>query len=79
MKVKELIDSLSGEDQEAEVHVAYNYGDHWNTLVAPKVQYAEAVEIRWSDYHRMPRVVEDDEEEPNNDNKRAVVLFVSRR
>jgi hypothetical protein len=38
MLVKELIEELKFLDQEAEVHFEYNYGDHWRTSVAPRVQ-----------------------------------------
>ena len=37
MKVSDLIELLKMEDQDAEVHFQYNYGDHWRTQVAPKV------------------------------------------
>ena len=37
MQVKELIEMLQDMDQDAEVHYAYNYGDHWRTEVAPAV------------------------------------------
>ena len=37
MQVKDLIEQLKYLDQDAEVHFAYNYGDHWRTEVAPKV------------------------------------------
>ena len=37
MTVQELINLLQWQDPDAEVHFAYNYGDHWRTEVAPKV------------------------------------------
>jgi hypothetical protein len=75
MKVRELIEWLSGEDQDLDVHVAYNYGDHWHTTVAPKVQRVEEAAVTFSDYHRMPKVVEEDDEK--GDEARGVVLFTS--
>ena len=46
MQVKELIEQLKYMDQDAEVHFAYNYGDHWRTEVAPKVSQVSEV-ITW--------------------------------
>lgn len=61
MKVADLIEELKYMDPEAEVHFAYNYGDHWRTTVAPKVsQIGEGV-VEFSDYHRMDKLVEDDD------------------
>ena len=34
MKVQDLIDQLGNCDPEAEVMIAYNFGDHWDTKVA---------------------------------------------
>ena len=60
--VKELIEQLGYMDQDAEVHFSYNYGDHWRTQVAPKVGGVEEGVVKYSDYHRMDKI-EDDEEE----------------
>ena len=51
MQVKDLIEQLQGMNPEAEVHYAYNYGDHWRTEVAPKV----------SEYHRMDKMVDSED------------------
>lgn len=76
MKVRELIEWLSSEDQNAEVHIAYNYGDRSQTTVAPKVTRVEETPLRDSDYFRMPVVIEDNEEEGERDGDvQAVVLF----
>jgi len=57
MLVKELIESLKYMDQDAEVHFAYNYGDHWRTEVAPKVSRVSEGVVEFSDYHRMDKLV----------------------
>jgi len=79
VKVKQLIDWLHGEDQDAEVHIAYNYGDHHRTMVAPSVSRVEMNLIKDSDYFRMPTIVEDDEEPSDLDNdpsvRQAVIIF----
>jgi hypothetical protein len=62
MLVKELIESLKYMDQEAEVHFAYNYGDHWRTEVAPKVSQVSEGVVEYSDYHRMDKLVTDEDE-----------------
>ena len=62
MLVKELIESLQYMDQDAEVHFAYNYGDHWRTEVAPKISTVNEGVVEYSDYHRMDKVVENEED-----------------
>jgi len=61
MQVKKLIEMLQGMDQDAEVHFAYNYGDHWHTEVAPKVDRVDEGAVVYSDYHRMDKMVEPDD------------------
>jgi hypothetical protein len=73
VKVHELIDLLANEDPEAEVHIAYDYGDHWHTLVAPAVRRVEPAALAYSDYHRMPKVVDEGEDDDGGD--MPVVLF----
>jgi hypothetical protein len=48
-------------DPEAEVHFAYNYGDHWRTQVAPKVDSVGERVVEYSSYHSMDKIVEDDD------------------
>lgn len=62
MKVSELIEQLQYMDQDAEVHFAYNYGDHWRTEVAPAVRAVSEGVVEYSDYHRMDKVAEDYED-----------------
>jgi hypothetical protein len=67
-------------DAEAEVHFAYNYGDHWRTEVAPKISTVDEGVVEFSDYHRMDKMVDDedcyDEEtgDYKTDVRRVVVL-----
>ena len=82
MKVKELIQLLKDGDQEVEVHFAYNYGDHWHTMVAPKIKYLAELPVEFSDYHRMPKLVlagndMDDDEYNAWDAKEKVVVLSS--
>jgi len=60
MKVRDLIEELGFMDQDAEVHFAYNYGDHWRTEVAPKVDRVDEGKVVYSDYHRMDKIMEDE-------------------
>jgi len=62
MQVKELIEMLQDMDQDAEVHFSYNYGDHWRTEVAPKVDRVDEGAVVYSDYHRMDKIAEYDDE-----------------
>jgi hypothetical protein len=59
MTVQELIEQLQDMDQNAEVHFAYNYGDHWRTEVAPSVGRVDEGAVVYSEYHRMDKMVED--------------------
>ena len=61
MKVAELVEMLGYMDQEAEVHFAYNYGDHWRTQVAPKVDNVEQGVVEYSSYHSMDKIVDDED------------------
>jgi hypothetical protein len=61
MQVKELIEILSRYDQEADVHFAYGYGDHWRTQVAPAVSQVFDGVVEYSSYHQMDKLVEDED------------------
>jgi hypothetical protein len=74
MKVSQLIAQLQGMDPDAEVHYSYNYGDHWRTTVAPTVEQIDEACIKYSDYHRMHKVVDDYEEQGEEDTKTVVLL-----
>lgn len=61
MKVAELIEQLGLMDQDAEVHFSYNYGDHWHTRVAPRVDEVSEGVVARSEYHRMDKLVDDED------------------
>jgi hypothetical protein len=61
MKVTELIQLLYTMPAGAEVHFQYNYGDYWKTQVAPTIDRVELGKIKFSNYHNMHMVVEEDE------------------
>ena len=63
MKVRELIETLAGYEPDSEVHFSYNYGDHWRTTVAPKVTNVDELEVKWSSYHDMPKLIDDERDE----------------
>ena len=79
MQVKELIEQLQYMDQEAEVHFSYNYGDHWRTEVAPKVDRVDEGAVVYSDYHRMDKIAEYDDESEFDDEGREIVDETLRR
>ena len=79
MQVKELIEMLQDMDQDADVHFAYNYGDHWRTEVAPKVGRVDEGAVVYSDYHRMDKLVEDDGEGDFDDEGKEIVDESTRR
>ena len=78
MTVQELINLLQWQDPDAEVHFAYNYGDHWRTEVAPNVSNVREGVVEYSDYHRMDKIADedyDDEDEATVDSQRRVVVL----
>ena len=60
MNVAQLIEELQSMDQDAEVHFAYNYCDHWRTEVAPKVGSVCEGAVVYSEYHRMDKMLDAD-------------------
>jgi hypothetical protein len=78
MQVFQLIEQLMDLDPNAEVHFSYNYGDHWRTEVAPRVGSVLEGMVKYSEYHRMDRLVDEDEmyeEEGDFEGTRRVVVL----
>jgi hypothetical protein len=78
MKVKDLIEQLGYMDAEAEVHFSYNYGDHWRTEVAPTVDSVSEGLVKYSDYHSMDKLMDENdmyEEEGDYEGTRRVVVL----
>jgi hypothetical protein len=63
MTVKKLIDLLQDFDENMEVKFAYNFGDYWRTEVANDITEIDESQVRYSDYHRMDKVVDDENDE----------------
>ena len=63
MTVKKLIDLLQDFDENMEVKFAYNFGDYWGTEVASNITEIDESQVRYSDYHRMDKVVDDENDE----------------
>jgi hypothetical protein len=70
MTVQELIESLEGFDPNMEVKFAYNYGDYWGTKVASDIDYIDEGQVRYSEYHKMDKVVGEEDE-----NMKTVVIL----
>jgi len=78
MKVAQLIAELQRMDQEADVHFSYCYGDHWRTEVAPTVDSVKQGLVKYSDYHSMDRLMDEDEmieDEGDFEGTRRVVVL----
>ena len=78
MQVYQLIEQLMDLDPNAEVHFSYNYGDHWRTEVAPKVDSVLEGMVKYSEYHCMDRLLDEDEmyeEEGDFEGTRRVVVL----
>jgi hypothetical protein len=78
MQVFQLIEQLMELDPNAEVHFTYNYGDHWRTEVAPEVGSVLEGFVKYSDYHRMDKLMDEDqmyEDEGDMEGVRRVVVL----
>jgi len=78
MQVFQLIEQLMDMDPNAEVHFTYNYGDHWRTEVAPEVGSVLEGFVKYSDYHRMDKLMDEDqmyEDEGDMEGVRRVVVL----
>lgn len=63
MTVKELISTLEDFDPSMEVKFAYNFGDYWKTEVASNVRRVDEGTVKYSSYHRMDKVVDDEDDD----------------
>jgi len=63
MTVQELLDRMKdlahNGQGDKEVKFAYNYGDHWRTTVAESISTVNECQVKYSDYHGMDRIVEE--------------------
>ena len=71
MTKKELIEYLEDYDDNMEVHISYDYGDYWKTMVAPKITDVDLKMIKYSEYHRMNKIDIDGEDE---DVKEVIII-----
>lgn len=72
MKVSDLIERLRDFPEDSDVGFAYNYGDHWRTMVVAEPEEVDEMEVEYSDYHSMFRLT--DGIEIANEPKMMVVL-----
>ncbi len=78
MQVYQLIEQLEYLDANAEVHFSYNYGDHWNTNVAPTVDQVSMGVVKYSAYHSMDKLMDENEmyeDEGDFEGTRRVVVI----
>ena len=78
MQVKDLIEKLQSMNPDAEVHFSYNYGDHWHTEVAPTVSSVDEGVVKYSAYHNMDKLMDENEmyeEEGDLEGTRRVVVI----
>lgn len=76
MLVHELVAQLLEQNQDAKVHFAYNYGDHWNTEVAPVVCDVSAGVVAFSEYHSMPKVIDEDDIDAEGEEVNQEVVII---
>ena len=61
MKVSDLIDLLKDFDPNLEVHFAYPSNDYWRTELAPTVDTVGDGFVKYSTYHSMHKMLDEDE------------------
>jgi hypothetical protein len=67
--VEELINELksmvdSGDvDNDTKVAFSYNFGDHWNSVVAKTITDIDIQQVEYSSYHGMDKIVEDGDDD----------------
>ena len=75
MTVRELIERLKQENPDDEVHYSYSSGDYWGTTISREVESVELGQVKYSEYHRTYKVVEDEfEEDPETEIKPVLIL-----
>jgi len=74
MKVAELIEVLQGYPADMEVHMAYGSGDYWRTVLAPAVTQISEGAVKYTEYHRMDKLVELDDDEMDSDARTVLIL-----
>ena len=70
MTVNELKEYLEQFDGETEVKLSYSSGDYWRTQVAKDIRSVKEGYTKYSDYHGMDKIDEDEDE----DSKLVVLL-----
>ena len=78
MQVKDLIEQLQSMNPVAEVHFTYCYGDHWRTQVAPTVDLVQEGLVKYSAYHSMDKLMDENEmheDEGDYEGTRRVVVI----
>ena len=72
MTVQELIEKLQQMPDDMEVKIGYDYGDYWNTSVCGYIGSVDILDVKFSDYHRMDKILDwDSDDQPE---KQIVVL-----
>lgn len=77
MTVSELIRQLEDYDGDSEVMISAPSHDYWGTQLANEVRECDIATVRYSEYHRTNKVVEDDsdsEYENTADDKQVVLI-----
>jgi hypothetical protein len=71
--ISELTDLRDNSNEDMEVYFSYDYGDHCHTKVTNEVSSIEINDVRYSDYHNMFKLVED--EDGDSENKKSVIIL----
>lgn len=75
MTVRELINELNCYPDDMEVEIAYSSHDYWKTIVCKDIKDVDKGYVKYSDYHRLDKLIDiDDEDEEDNDKREVLIL-----
>lgn len=65
MTVEQVISELEQFPMDMEVKFSYNFGDYWKTEVASDINSIDVKLVKYSSYHNMDKIAEDEEDDLN--------------
>lgn len=75
-QLKQQLEAMEAEGYgETPVYYTYNYGDHWRTTVAARINAVESALVEHSEYHNMMKVVHDEDDVDTTKATEAIVLL----
>lgn len=77
MTVAQLRKMLSYFDDDQEVFFSFPSGDYWGTILAREVDDVNLGMVKWSEYHRACKLVDEDPDNRDEDEELKEVLILT--